>query len=52
MDPLEQVDFSKDSTIAIAKSLQGKAKIKIIEPLKLKVKLRKEILIWAHWVVY
>ena len=32
MDPLEQVDFSKDSTIAIAKSLQGKAKIKIIEP--------------------
>ena len=32
MDPLEYVDFSKDSTIAIAKSLQGKAEIKIIQP--------------------
>ena len=32
MDPIEGVDFTKDSTIAIAKSLQGKANIKIIEP--------------------
>tara|TARA_Y100000591_G_scaffold185621_1_gene160194 strand:+ start:1226 stop:2140 length:915 start_codon:yes stop_codon:yes gene_type:complete len=32
MDPIEGMDFTKDSTIAIAKSLQGKANIKIIEP--------------------
>ena len=32
MDPIESVDFTKDSTVAIAKSLQGKANIKIIEP--------------------
>ena len=32
MDPIEGIDFTKDSTIAIAKSLQGKANIKIIEP--------------------
>ncbi len=32
MDPIEGVDFTKDSTVAIAKSLQGKANVKIIEP--------------------
>ena len=32
MNPLKNVDFSKDSTIAIIKSLQGKADIKIIVP--------------------
>ena len=32
MDPINQVDFSKDSTIAIIKKLQTKAKIKLIIP--------------------
>ncbi len=30
MDPINQVDFSKDSTVAIIKNLQRKAKIKLI----------------------
>ena len=32
MDPINRVDFSKDSTVAIIKSLQSKAKIKLIIP--------------------
>jgi len=32
MDPIECIDFSKDSTIAIAKCLQSKADVKIIIP--------------------
>ena len=32
MDPINRVDFSKDSTVAIVKSLQGKARIKLIIP--------------------
>ena len=32
MDPINRVDFSKDSTVAIIKSLQSKAKIKLITP--------------------
>ena len=32
MDPINQVDFSKDSTVAIINKLQTKAKIKLIIP--------------------
>ena len=32
MDPIDRVDFSKDSTVAIIKGLQSKAKIKLIIP--------------------
>ena len=32
MDPINEIDFTKDSTIAIIKSLQRKAKIKLIIP--------------------
>ena len=32
MDPIDQVDFSKDSTVAIIDNLQRKAKIKLIIP--------------------
>ena len=32
MDPLNEIDFSKDSTVAIIKNLQRKAKIKLIIP--------------------
>ena len=32
MDPINQVDFSKDSTVAIIENLQKKAKIKLIIP--------------------
>ena len=32
MDPINEIDFSKDSTVAIIKNLQRKAKIKLIIP--------------------
>ena len=32
MDPITEIDFSKDSTVAIIKNLQRKAKIKLIIP--------------------
>ena len=32
MDPIDEIDFSKDSTVAIIKNLQKKAKIKLIIP--------------------
>ena len=32
MDPINQIDFSKDSTVAIIKNLQRKAKVKLIIP--------------------
>ena len=32
MDPIEQIDINKDSTIAIAKALQNKCKVYYIIP--------------------
>ena len=32
MDPINEIDFSKDSTVAIINNLQRKAKIKLIIP--------------------
>ena len=58
MDPINQVDFSKDSTVAIIEKLQNKAKIKLIIPDSIEYdskniyrKIAKETTL-INWIVF